>query len=293
MKINFKTAGNRINTTVNKMIKRAFLITVMSIIVPSVYAQHGALTITSNSNQKFWLFIDDVLQNEYSTHSIRIQGLQLTSYRVRVEMDNADNNCVGQTIQISNLPNQNNYMVSRDRQNNYLFGRSTIQANPFFVQNLILPDYTYLSSYQQFLYPGFNPNANYGQSQYRGNTYKGYQQDKRGYGGNQGQGNQRQGAMPQTGCMPMSDFNKALTVIQDESFENSKLNTAKQITSKNYLCVPQIIQICKLFSFEQTKLDFAKYAYPYCVDKNNYFQLNEVFSCVISKEELIKYIDGR
>jgi len=274
------------------MIKKAFLVIVVSIFTTSVFAQYGTFTVTSNSNQKFWLFIEDVLQNEYSTHSIRIQGLQLASYRVRVEMDNPNNNCVGQIIQISHQPNQNNYMVSVDRQNNYLFGRTNMQVNPYFVQNVILPDYNYSSAYQQYLYPGFNPNANYGQSQYKGNTYRGYQQQggRGGHGGNQGHGNQGHG-MP--ACMPMPDFNKAITVIQSESFENTKLSIAKQITSNNYLCVSQIVQICKLFSFENTKLDFAKYAYHYCVDKNNYFQLNEVFSYSSSKDELRKYIDGR
>jgi hypothetical protein len=277
------------------MIKKTFLILIMSIFTASVFAQYGTLTITSNSNQKFWLFIEDVLQNEYSTHSIRIQGLQLASYRVRVEMDNANNNCVGQIIQIYQMPNQNNYMVSMDRQNNYLFGKTNMQANPFFIQNVILPDYNYSSAYQQYLYPGFNQNANYGQSQYKGSTYRGYQQQggRGGYGGgNQGHGNQGHGtSIP--ACMPMPDFNKAISVIQNESFENTKLSIAKQITSNNYLCVSQIIQICKLFSFENTKLDYAKYAYHYCVDKNNYFQLNEVFSYSTSKDELRKYIDGR
>jgi hypothetical protein len=273
------------------MIKKTFLILSMSIFTMSVFAQFGTLTVTSNSNQKFWLFIEDVLQNEYSTHSIRIQGLQLGSYRVRVEMDNADNNCVGQIIQISHQPHQNNYMVSRDRQNNYLFGRSNMQVNPFFIQNVILPDYNYLSAYQQYLFPGFNPNANYGQSQYKGSTYRGHQQHG-GRGGSFG-GNQGHGMPPQPMCMPMSDFNRAISVIQNESFENSKLSIAKQITSNNYLCVAQIVQICRLFSFENTKLEFAKYAYHYCVDKNNYFQLNEVFSYSSSKDELRKYIDVR
>ena len=281
------------------MTRKAFLIIVMSILTTSAFAQHGTLTVTSNSNQKFWLFIEDVLQNEFSTHSIRIQGLQLASYRVRVEMDNADNNCVGQTIQILHHPQHNNYMVSRDRQNNYLFGKSNMQVNPFFVQNVILPDYAYQSAYQQFLYPGFNPNANYGQNQYKGSAYKGYQQhDGRGHGGNQGHGNQEHGNQghgtpPPPACMPMPDFNRAVSVIQGENFENSKLSTAKQITAKNYLCVAQIIQICRQFSHEQTKLDFAKYAYPYCVDQNNYYQLNEVFSYSSSKDELRKYIDKR
>jgi len=300
--------------------KKILLFLCLSIITSSVFAQFGTLTVSSNTNQRFWLFVDDILQNEYSTHSIRIQGLQLIPYRVRVEMDNPANNCVGQTVLISNMPNQNNYTVIVDRANNYLFRKATTQANPFFIQNIILPNYSYYSHYQQYLFPGFNPNVNYGQG-FKGSQYKGNQQGGYGYGGNQGYGNPGHGSpgygSPNHGnpgygnpggygtpppppppshygtCMPAGDFNRALSTIRNESFENSKLNTAKQITSSNRLCVSQIVQICNLFSFEQTKLDFAKYAYRYCADPNNYFQLNDVFSFAPSKDELRKYIEGR
>ena len=294
------------------MKKRIFLVVAISIVAAITVAQNGTLTVSSGSNQNFWLFIDDVLQNEYSTNSIRIQGLQIITYRVRVEMDNALNNCVGQVVEISMAHNQNNYLISQDRQNNFIFGKSNVQANPFFVQNLILPDFNYFSHYQQFLYPGFNPNANYGQTQTKGNRYRGYQlQSGRGFGSNQGYsghqpspssnqghgGNQahggNQGYARPAPCMPAADFNKAFAVIQKETFDNSKLSTAQQVASRNNLCVSQIVQICKLFTYEKTKLDFAKYAYQFCVDKNNYFQLNEVFSFTNSKDELRKFIDGK
>jgi hypothetical protein len=103
---------------------------------------------------------------------------------------------------------------------------------------------------------------------------------------------QGHGNPPPATCMPMGDFSRALSVIQGESFENSKLNTAKQVTSVNYLCVNQIIQVCKIFSFEQTKLEYAKYAYHYCIDQNNYYLLNEVFTYAASKDELRQYIGG-
>jgi len=296
------------------MIKKTILLLFLSIITSSVFAQFGTLTISSNTNQRFWLFIEDVLQNEYSTHSIRIQGLQLIPYRVRVEMDNPANNCVGQTVLISNMPNQNNYAVTVDRANNYLFSPTRTLANPFFIQNVILPNYSYYSYYQQYLFPGFNPNVNYGQG-YKGSPYKGNQGSpsyggNQGYGtpgygtpgyGNSGYGNQGGHGIPPPPpppshygmCMSAGDFNKAMVIIRNESFESSKLNAAKQVTSNNRLCVSQIVQICNLFSFEQTKLDFAKYAYRYCADPNNYYQLNEVFSFAASKDELRKYIEGR
>ena len=290
------------------MVKKIFLFICMSVITSSLFAQHGnqfgTLTVTSNNNQKFWLFINDVLQNEYSTNLIRIQGLQFTHYRIRVEMDNPSFNMVGQTVLIYSSPNSNNYIVSLERGNYYSFKKTPTVYNPYFIQNLILPNYNFYSAYNQFLYPGFNPNVNYGQG-YKGSQYKNYQYNNQGYGNPHGHGNSPgysdlpgHGNPPtpppppphQTGCMNSNDFNTAIAVIQRETFEDTKLGIAKQITTNNRLCVSQIVQICRLFTYENTKLEYAKFAYSYCYDKNNYYQLNDVFEYSFSKDELRKYI---
>ena len=52
----------------------------------------------------------------------------------------------------------------------------------------------------------------------------------------------------------------------------------------------QILGICKLFSFESNKLEFAKYAYEFCVDKNKYFLLSEAFTYESSKRELSEFV---
>lgn len=81
-------------------------------------------------------------------------------------------------------------------------------------------------------------------------------------------------------------------MLADESFDSSRLKLAKQIIMSNPMSVNQIMGICKLFSFESNKLDFAKFAYRHCTDKNRYFMLNEVFSFESSKRELRDYIIG-
>lgn len=81
-------------------------------------------------------------------------------------------------------------------------------------------------------------------------------------------------------------------MLADESFDSSRLKLAKQIIMSNPMSVKQIMGICKLFSFESNKLDFAKFAYRHCTDKNRYFMLNEVFSFESSKRELRDYIIG-
>ena len=283
--------------------KMLVLATIMSFSMTSAFAQwgNGSMTVSSANNQKFWLFIDDVLQNEYATNIIRIQGMQFTYYKVRVEIDNSANNCVGETVLITNTPNSNNYVITQMKGNMYSFAYSRMMVNPFFVQNLIVPDPNYYSAYNQYLYPGFNQNTNYGQGNQKGNVYKRQQQNQQGnygHGGNQpqgnhGQGNNPHGNQPATICMPSNDFDKAVSVIQKESFENTKLKVAQQMTANNKLCVSQIVQVCRLFSFEKDKLEYAKYAYRYCADPHNYYQVNEVFSYAASKDELMNYIGGR
>ena len=97
-----------------------------------------------------------------------------------------------------------------------------------------------------------------------------------------------------SGCngwpMNSGDFTAALKTIGNSSFEESKLTTAKSITTKNCLSSDQVVKICNLFSFEESKLVFAKHAYKRVTDQKNYFKVNDVFSFDSSKEELSKFV---
>lgn len=93
--------------------------------------------------------------------------------------------------------------------------------------------------------------------------------------------------------MPAADFEQARKAIADTSFDDTKLSTAKQIVSSNCMDANQISIIAKLFSFEDSKLDFAKHAYDFCTDKNNYYKVVSVFTYSDSKEELNQYIGQR
>ena len=90
--------------------------------------------------------------------------------------------------------------------------------------------------------------------------------------------------------MNSSDFAAALKTIGNSSFDETKLTTAKSIASKNCLSCDQVVKICNLFGFEDSKLAFAKHAYKYTTDKKNYFKVNDVFSFSSSKEELSKFV---
>jgi hypothetical protein len=93
--------------------------------------------------------------------------------------------------------------------------------------------------------------------------------------------------------MEAADFSAAKKTINESSFDDTKLSTAKSIASSNCLTCDQIAQICNLFSFEENKLAFAKFAYKYTTDPKNYFKVNNVFSFSSSKEELNEFIQGQ
>ena len=91
-------------------------------------------------------------------------------------------------------------------------------------------------------------------------------------------------------AMSSSDFTMAKETLRKEWFENTRLSTAKQIIDRNYLTSQQAKELALMFTFENNKLEIAKYAYSRTVDKENYFIVNDAFSFNNSKEALNKHI---
>jgi len=97
------------------------------------------------------------------------------------------------------------------------------------------------------------------------------------------------------GCaVPMAsgDFESFKNSVSSKSFEDSKMTLAKQVLNTNCLTSAQVREVMGLFSFEETKLDFAKYAYGHTYDLGNYYRVNDAFQFESSIEELNTYINS-
>ncbi|MBL7927165.1 MAG: DUF4476 domain-containing protein [Bacteroidia bacterium] len=90
-----------------------------------------------------------------------------------------------------------------------------------------------------------------------------------------------------------NDFRDLKSTIASKTFEDTKLTIAKQVLRDHCLLTAQVKELTALFTFEETKLDFAKYAYDFTYDRGNYFKLNDVFTFESSIEELDRYIGSR
>lgn len=92
-------------------------------------------------------------------------------------------------------------------------------------------------------------------------------------------------------AMPGNQFEQYKQAIKSESFTENQMDVAK--AGGKCLSTNQIKEVMGIFSFEASKLDFAKWAYSRCVDKDNYYTLNSAFSFSSSKTELNQYVSGQ
>ena len=94
---------------------------------------------------------------------------------------------------------------------------------------------------------------------------------------------------------PMSnaDFQVVKNSITKQSFADEKLKVAEQVTKVKCISAAQVKEIMGMFSFESNKLDYAKFAYDYTIDKDNYFTINDAFSFSSSVDELNTYIESK
>jgi len=130
-----------------------------------------------------------------------------------------------------------------------------------------------------------------GADSYGNNYYQNFISNNTGYNGN---GYYDAGNYVNYGSgyqlMSETKFNELKQSIVNVSFSNSKKHIAKQAVSMNKLSSKQISELVNLFDFESDKLEFAKYAYNFTIDKGNYFIVNNAFDFESSIASLNKYI---
>lgn len=106
--------------------------------------------------------------------------------------------------------------------------------------------------------------------------------------------NQNVPPMPPRCEVTREQFSDMIQTLKKESFNSTKLSLAKGILkSGNCFRTNQIIDIVNEFSFESGKLEIAKFAWDYTIDKENYYKIADAFTFSSSKEDLMKFIESQ
>ena len=90
-----------------------------------------------------------------------------------------------------------------------------------------------------------------------------------------------------------SEFQGLKGSISSKPFEDNKVQIAKQFLGANCVSAAQVRELMGMFTYEESKLDIAKFAYGKCVDPNNYYKVNDGFTYSSSIDELNEFIGDR
>ncbi len=96
-----------------------------------------------------------------------------------------------------------------------------------------------------------------------------------------------------TGAVSSEKFAEIVSAIKSQTVESYKVEKGKSIVKKHMFTSKQVAEMCNLFKIESYKLDFAKFAYDYTVDKDNYFNVGKTFKIASYSRELDEYIDAK
>jgi hypothetical protein len=90
--------------------------------------------------------------------------------------------------------------------------------------------------------------------------------------------------------MSTQDFQQLLNSVNGKSFDSDKLTIARQAAKFGTLSAAQTRDLCKAFDFESNRLTFAKSAYDFSRDKQNYYVVNDAFDFSSSIRELERHM---
>ena len=91
-------------------------------------------------------------------------------------------------------------------------------------------------------------------------------------------------------CASPEQMQAVMDALSGQSFDDKKLEIAKLCVTIGYFCTADMAQMATVFSFDDKRLEFFKYAYTYCIDKENYPTLRDSFTFKSNFDDLLDYI---
>ena len=255
----------------------------------------GHLTVFSENGSAFYMYLNGELQNDSPQTNIRIEDLDQVYYSVKIKFEDKSL----KEIQKNYVSVRDNYGVYSDVTYRIKVEKNKKTRMNFFssipvVQNYHVPDGVYVVHGNPTVLnpPVINNGVSLGGININVNSPNATNQEQN-YNPNINQPMQNNVDCIRKNEMRANDFENAKKIIAKENFEDEQLKTMFQIIQNNCLSTNQIAQLLKMKTFDDARLKIAKFAIDYCVDPNNYYTLNYLFTFSSSKNELIDYAQSK
>tara|TARA_R110000787_G_scaffold129264_2_gene241095 strand:+ start:21121 stop:22020 length:900 start_codon:yes stop_codon:yes gene_type:complete len=269
------------------------------------------LEFFTQETSPFTLFINGIQQHASPTTNIRVEGFIQPVLKMRMEF--ADHSAsVAKTLYMPEESSEISYQVKNTKKGIKVRFFSSIpiaQAPPIYVRpNFIIVPYATVPVITQISTTtttiGNNSGVNVGinsddvdinVSVNMGGNGSVYQETTTTtiIGNSGGNVYVMEGYDGSIGCdwpISTSDFAEAKRTIKSKGFDDTRMGIAKQIIQSNCMISSQVRDLVNLMSFDDTKLELAKFAYGYTYDIGNYFKVSQVLEFESSVDELNEYI---
>lgn len=298
------------------MMKKTTLFALFFVIGQSVFAQNK-LTVFSEIGEQFYVILNGIRQNVNPETNVQVDGLSADYYSVKIIFNNKDLadidrnilNVTGEGCKPCDVA----YKIKYDKKGNpvlrsYSFSQITTAPE---VSDITVVHYNTVPMPMPVIGVQVTETTTYhqdgGENVNVGMNIGGINMDVNVNDGSYGSttttttttttmsSSSNVNVVESRGCYPMSssNFSSLMSTLNGKSWDEEKMSIAKQSSNANCFSADQVKQIMGTFQWEEAKLDFAKYAYKNCYDKNNYFKVNDEFEWSDNVEELNNYIGGQ
>jgi hypothetical protein len=298
------------------IMKRVFLLVFTVLLSNTMLSQSTYnLVVFSEDGEKFTLFLNNIQQHESPEANVWVGGLNTPNYRAKIIFEDATKPVLEKTIFFPEPNTEVAYRIIEKRGEYKLRGFSSVPIPSNYVERpnqraivvVTEPIYSETVTTRTVLKEsngdnvnmnvnmggvGVNVNVNVNDNM---NNEVIYEETTTVVTNGGGDHYIMQGYNGPIGCpWPMDeyDFEEAKATIASKTFDDTRLTLAKQIISSNCLFADQVRDVTRLMEFEDTKLQFAKFAYQYTYDTGNYFKVSQVFDFESTVDELNEFISG-
>ena len=249
------------------MLKKISFLLIFIISNISSFAQSNTLIITIDEEEKFSVFINDVRQNIEALSAFKITDLKLETYEVSIVFESEWMKEIKKSIALSGLGTEYVYKIEQNKQGKYILK---------FISEEPIAEVQSKKNYKVLPYTSTPPNSPYTTTitTSEGTTISKTDSSNqkasfilKNYKGNYGCPN------------PMNEdrFTGVMEKLENKMGDAEKVAFAKQQTENSCLLTTQVHAIIETFSMESSRLDYAKYAYAYTLDIDNFHSLTEFF----------------
>ena len=91
-------------------------------------------------------------------------------------------------------------------------------------------------------------------------------------------------------CATPEQMGMVMHTLRAQLSDDKKLEIANLCVTIGYFCTDDLARMAKVFAFDDKRLEFLRYAYAFCTDKERYPTLRGCFTFSSNYEELMKDI---